>query len=937
MRNQVKSLLLALTCAGTLIACGGQSGTSGTGADAKQLQRADKTAASAASNYQNLLEQLYVAYYGRPADPAGMAYWEGVLQAANAPTNLADLNTAYSTTPAVKAIVDSFGNSAELLALYGSGNASGFINAIYQNILDRSTASDAAGAAYWSGLLASGTMTQAQAALAILSAAAGEPTTSSDEQVVANRLAVANYFTNQISNLNDNGVYSGATANSSARAMLTQVGSATDTAAFQTTVANTITTINNEEIFESTALSGGEATITENIPYGGGNLVPGINYIYSTSINSLTQSPSSGPQISSTYTTSLDNLLAPQSASNGRILLNGQIWLLSSLGQRRISYSGNHVQVDYLASDGSTALTSAQFYNYISVPLNGLMNNAPEELLASVPIDDWIKFNNFSANAKWQAGAAYTRKQGYRVGDYITALDCANVASPTYTSGTSLTPCQTNATLDNFFPISQVDSAGHPNETDFLSGGTISTVQGVRMWVASSPLPLAQSPSQTFRVYYEMNGNVYMGFLQKDGTPFAYEQADGSVVNYVITLNQAAVSSIQQGVITGSVTAGSQAGNAQTVNSTSDLFGIGGTGINGALAPADLRAHYNVPVNLDGTGQTIAIVDGPGTGDVADDLNAYSRYFNLPTCNSANPCFQHVDLSNGAKVSGANDNGMEVALDTQMVHAIAPGATIILVTAASMSGTDLYAAVNYAANLPGVTAVSMSFGGSGFMWTQETQFASFQARGSPIFFASSGDNGHTGSVQYPASSQYVTAVGGTRINAVQWTSPASETAWQYSGGGATAYESVPTWQLTWLGAAIAGANNSMRATPDVAAVADPQHSAIGIYYKDAWLLEGGTSASTPLWAGIGALLGQYLANQHSSLAQLVSGTPGGFNALLYKAAYSQSGNNNFYDIVAGSNNLNANSCTLCSATVGYDDVTGLGAPNVMALFLNLGR
>jgi len=208
--------------------------------DDKTLTRREKT--MTAGSYQDILEQLYVAYYGRPADPAGMAYWEGVLLAANAPTTIEGLNAAYPD-PGVKTVVDSFGNSAESVALYGTGNSSGFINAIYENILARSTATDLAGANYWNGLLANGTMTQAQAALAILSAAASEPTSSTDEQVVANRLAVANYFTAQITAQNASAAYSGSAANAPVRLMLGSVVAGTDTTAFDATVNSTIASL----------------------------------------------------------------------------------------------------------------------------------------------------------------------------------------------------------------------------------------------------------------------------------------------------------------------------------------------------------------------------------------------------------------------------------------------------------------------------------------------------------------------------------------------------------------------------------------------------------------------------------------------------------------------------------------------------------------------
>ncbi|MBV8665651.1 MAG: DUF4214 domain-containing protein [Burkholderiaceae bacterium] len=918
-----------------LAGCGGAADSvTGLFSQSKHLARDDKTAITDAS-YQDVVEQLYVAYYGRPADPAGLAYWESVLHAANAPTSIAGLNTVYST-PAIKAIVDSFGNSSESQALYGTGNSSGFINAIYQNILARSTSTDQAGANYWAGLLSNGSMTQAQAALAILAAAAGEPTTSADEQVVANRLAMADVFTGQVSSQNAGGSYSGANANSNARAMLAQVNSNTDATTFAAAAASTLAAIVNQAVFESTALNGGEGAIYGNLPYGGGTMVSGTNFIYAETINALKQSPSTGAQFAMEADASLDSALTVPGEGSSRVLHNGQITLLPGLAQRRVTYVGSDVQVDRLATDGTTVLYSSHFFNYSSLPLSGPMENSPEEMQATVPISQWIVYNNFAANAQWQSGAAYIKKQGMRNGDYYEVSDCTNVASPTYTTGNQPTPCLTGGSLASFFPFSLVDQDNHPNETYFAGDGTISTIQGLTMWVANSPMGPGLSSTQDYRFFVELNGNVYMGYFEKDGTQYYYPNADGTSVNYVITLNQAAVASVQKGIISGASLPGSQAGLATAVSSMSDLFGIGGTGTNGSLSPADLRKHYNVPSSLTGAGQTIAIVDAPGSGNVADDLNTYSQYYGLPQCNSANPCFQHIDLSNGAAIDGTKDWGSEIELDTQMVHAMAPGATIILVTAASSNGSDLQAAVNYAANLPGVTAVSMSFTvSSGFSYAQEAVFAGYQARGWPVFFASSGDSGHQTYAPYPAESQYVTSVGGTRINSVTWNSPSSETAWQYSGGGRSFWVLAPDWQLTTIPVPYLLSNTSSRAVPDVAAVADFKYSAVSVYYKDNWVLMGGTSASAPIWAGISALLGQYLANQNISLSNLVSKTKGGFNGLLYGTVQSPGTGSGFYDITSGTNNLTTSLCALCTAQTGYDDVTGLGTPNVASLFANI--
>ncbi|MBV8666506.1 MAG: DUF4214 domain-containing protein [Burkholderiaceae bacterium] len=231
MRIPFRTFALSAICVSLLTACGSSTpNSSGVDAQSKQLHRSDK---AQASDYATILQQLYIAYYGRPGDPGGMAYWEGVLLASGAPTDLQDLASAYATNTAVKTVINSFGNSAESVALYGTGNSTAFVTAIYNNVLGR--APDQAGLNYWAGLLSAGQVTQAQVAMAILAAAAAEPSSSSDEQLVSNRLSVANYFSSQLTAQNAASTYSGNAANASIRTMLDGVTASTDITAYQAT------------------------------------------------------------------------------------------------------------------------------------------------------------------------------------------------------------------------------------------------------------------------------------------------------------------------------------------------------------------------------------------------------------------------------------------------------------------------------------------------------------------------------------------------------------------------------------------------------------------------------------------------------------------------------------------------------------------------------
>ncbi len=355
----------------------------------------------------------------------------------------------------------------------------------------------------------------------------------------------------------------------------------------------------------------------------------------------------------------------------------------------------------------------------------------------------------------------------------------------------------------------------------------------------------------------------------------------------------------------------------------------GASGYRGTLSPSDLINHYNIINNYNGAGQTIAIVDAVGkTSPIAADLNTFSSYYGLPQCNSANPCLQTISMSsNPTTVAGWEG---ETALDIQWAHAIAPAATIVLVQAASDSASDLFAAVQRAQAIPGVVAISMSWGALEF--ASETQYDSlFSGKPGIAYFAATGDNGDKANYQstiYPAASPYVTAVGGTSINSL--TAPVSEIAWSGGGGGYSKYEIQPGFQSNFLNATndpTLALNQGHRSLPDVAYNAG---TPVGIVVNGSWQAVAGTSAAAPQWAAIAARLAQYLQAQGTSLpAQLT--VVGGFNSVLYQVKL----NSAFQDIVSGTNNAGNSPCGVCSATTGYDDLTGLGVPDVTNLLSDI--
>ena len=308
------------------------------------------------------------------------------------------------------------------------------------------------------------------------------------------------------------------------------------------------------------------------------------------------------------------------------------------------------------------------------------------------------------------------------------------------------------------------------------------------------------------------------------------------------------------------------------------------------FSPAGIKAAYNLPTDPSaGQGATIAIVDAYDDPNVANDLATFSAQFGLPSCTTTNGCFTKHLMAR--RISTNQSWALEESLDTQWAHAIAPSAKILLVEANSSSGTDLLNAIAWAKAQPGVVAVSMSWGGGEF--TGESAYdADFTG---PAFFASAGDAG--AGVEWPAVSPNVIGVGGTTLSG-STTTGYTETAWSGSGGGVSAYESVPAYQSS-LG--LTG-----RAVPDVSYDADPStgfpvYDGFGYNGFAGWFEVGGTSAGAPQWAAI------YAIGQTATDAEMYADAA---SATTYAAK--------FRDIVSGSNGN--------AAGAGYDLVTGLGSP-----------
>lgn len=343
-------------------------------------------------------------------------------------------------------------------------------------------------------------------------------------------------------------------------------------------------------------------------------------------------------------------------------------------------------------------------------------------------------------------------------------------------------------------------------------------------------------------------------------------------------------------------------GAAKALPQGSQVTPAGSTALSTGKTPADIQSAYNI-TGLKSGGRTVAIVDAYGYPNLERDLGVYRSQFGLPACTVSNGCLTIMNQNGGSKLPRFNSGWAdETALDVDAVSAACPDCKILVVQATTASFTNLGTAVATAAKQPGVAAISNSYGGGD---SPDSTYGAYYNHPGIAVTASTGDNGYTGS-SYPASSSYVTAVGGTSLVKDTSTRGWSESAWSGSGSGcSTVNAALPA-------AAAFGTGCSRRASADVAAVADPQ-TGLAVYAPNSstsssWAQYGGTSLSSPLIAAMYAL----------------SGNSGSSTALANSLPYTNAGK--FNDVVTGS----TGSCPTsqwCLAGSGWDGPTGVGTPN----------
>ena len=352
-----------------------------------------------------------------------------------------------------------------------------------------------------------------------------------------------------------------------------------------------------------------------------------------------------------------------------------------------------------------------------------------------------------------------------------------------------------------------------------------------------------------------------------------------------------------------------------------------------AYRPADLQQAYNLVAASKNRGKamTVAIVDGGDDPDAARNLAAYRKEWGLPACDTATGAGCVVKVNQNGKASPlpiADPTGsweVEESLDLDMVSAICPNCRILLVEAGFDAanipeqynpGITQFSAAEDSAVALGAKFVSNSWGGPE-SFADQAYNAAFRHPGVAITVAA-GDAGY--GVSYPASTQFVTSVGGTTLvpatgKSRGWT----ESAWSETGSGCSAVQPKPAWQAvddTSPDGCLTRTDN------DVSAVADPN---TGVWIYDTypylgqtldWESVGGTSAASPIIAAVYALAG--------------TPKPGTYPAsYLYQKGHAA----DLYPATGGTNGrCETFRAYLCHGEPGYDAPTGLGTPDGITAF-----
>ena len=345
-----------------------------------------------------------------------------------------------------------------------------------------------------------------------------------------------------------------------------------------------------------------------------------------------------------------------------------------------------------------------------------------------------------------------------------------------------------------------------------------------------------------------------------------------------------------------------------------DVITSHGSGPGGGMSPANIIGAYGLSsVAQDGTGQTMALFELDGYS--ASDITAYENNFGLTHTPLQNVL---VDGFNGLPSGGGGV--AEVTLDIELMIAVAPNATKLMVYEAANNWSAIIDEYNRIATDNQAKQISSSWGltelwvSSGTRNAENAIFQQMAAQGQTIYAAAgdSGarDDGSTLSVDDPASQPYMCGVGGTRLS-ISGNNWSSEATWSGGGGGISQVWSKPSFQTGY------GSSSSMRNVPDVSLDADP-NTGYSIYVGGGWQIYGGTSCAAPLWGAFTALVNQARIGAGQGYLGLA-------NTTLYAVGASSHYTADFHDIADNSSN------GFYHAASGFDDATGWGTFNAVNL------
>ena len=380
--------------------------------------------------------------------------------------------------------------------------------------------------------------------------------------------------------------------------------------------------------------------------------------------------------------------------------------------------------------------------------------------------------------------------------------------------------------------------------------------------------------------------------------------------------------------------------------------------------PAQIKSAYGIDPSATGAGQTVAVIDAYASPTIVSDVNTWSTKRGLPTFKPGQ--FTQV-VAPGTYRRPQNPRqdpqgwSGEETLDIEAVHGMAPAAKIVYVGAPN-NYQDLDAALNHVGDRHLAQIVTNSYGFStealppGYIKPYNDTFIQAAAEGIGVYF-SSGDNGDETSLfgagnqtpDWPASSPWVTAVGGTALGVGANGQRVVETGWGTSnykctgttctfvswlygaGGGISKLFPKPSYQ--------ASLTSSGRAVPDVAALADPQTGLLvgqtqtfpdGAYYDEYRI--GGTSLASPIFAGLMALADQKAGSPHGFANPYIYDHASSFTDIgSVKTAVARANFNNGVDATNGISDFlrtfdDYTGSPTQHTNAGWDNVTGLGVP-----------